>query len=204
MSIYSNLTEQDLINLRKLGEQQKNLRALKSKNRVLKPFHDIKSLSPITKKLHTINESIKKIGEVINKSNTENRNLQEILAVKIESEDENVHTNLWALPNSSILSDLMTKTLGSLMSSSNSLKINSSPSGAKIFSVTIYTLGGDRIRINDNIYDITPEIHKALSSTSYTGKTMKNGDDILTMYNFLRDLGYAGRGDRHANRKHSS
>ena len=29
MSIYSNVTEQDLINLRKLAEQQKNERALK-------------------------------------------------------------------------------------------------------------------------------------------------------------------------------
>ena len=31
MSIYSNVTEQDLINLRKLAEQQNNERALKTK-----------------------------------------------------------------------------------------------------------------------------------------------------------------------------
>ena len=52
MSIYSNVTEQDLINLRNLAEQQKNQRALKIKNRFLKQTHDIKlaeSLSPITK-----------------------------------------------------------------------------------------------------------------------------------------------------------
>ena len=36
MSIYSNVTEQDLINLRKLAEQQKEQRALKLKNRFLK------------------------------------------------------------------------------------------------------------------------------------------------------------------------
>ena len=36
MSIYSKVTEQDLINLRKLAEQQKNQRALKIKNRILK------------------------------------------------------------------------------------------------------------------------------------------------------------------------
>ena len=36
MSIYSNVTEQDLINLRKLAQQQKEQRALKIKNRILK------------------------------------------------------------------------------------------------------------------------------------------------------------------------
>ena len=54
MSIYSNVTEQDMINLRKLAQQQKEQRALKIKNRILKETHDIKlaeSLSPITKKL---------------------------------------------------------------------------------------------------------------------------------------------------------
>ena len=42
MSIYSNVTEQDLINLRKLAEQQKNQRALKIKNRILKQSHAVK------------------------------------------------------------------------------------------------------------------------------------------------------------------
>ena len=52
MSIYSNVTEKNLENLRKLADQQKNQRALKIKNRILKETHDIKlaeSLSPITK-----------------------------------------------------------------------------------------------------------------------------------------------------------
>ena len=54
MSIYSNVTEEDLINLRKLAEQQKEQRAIKIKNRIFKQTHDIKlaeSLSPFTKKL---------------------------------------------------------------------------------------------------------------------------------------------------------
>ena len=53
MSIYSNVTEQDLINLRKLTKQQKEQRAVKLKNRILKQTHDVKlskSLSPIIKK----------------------------------------------------------------------------------------------------------------------------------------------------------
>ena len=42
MSIYSNVTEQDLDNLRKLAEQQKEHRALKIKIRILKQTHDVK------------------------------------------------------------------------------------------------------------------------------------------------------------------
>ena len=88
MSIYSFVTEQDLTNLRKLAEQQKNHRASKIKNRILKQTHDInlaESLSPITKKLDTNNESTLKIGKDTNESNSEN--IQEIIFVEIESED---------------------------------------------------------------------------------------------------------------------
>ena len=74
MSFYSNVTEQDLINLRKLAEQQKEQRALKIKNKILKQTHDIKlaeSLSPITKRLDEVNESTQKLGEVIKESQPE-------------------------------------------------------------------------------------------------------------------------------------
>ena len=75
MSIFSNVTKQDLINLRKLAEQQKNQRALKVINRILKQSLDIKlaeSLSPITKKLEEINRTTKQLGEVIEKTQPEN------------------------------------------------------------------------------------------------------------------------------------
>ena len=201
MSIYSNVTDQDLINLRKLAQQQKEQRALKIKNRILKETHDVKlaeSLSPITKKFE---ESTKKITEVINPPNSENENKQEIVPVEIESEDENIQTNLRALPNSSLFSDQMTKTLGRLMSSANSLRMTPSTSGAKILGVTIITLGGDRIQIKDNIYDLTPEIYKALSDTGYNGENLKNEDDILMLYNIIRDIGYTGIRDRPSKRK---
>ena len=100
-----------------------------------------------------------------------------------------------------MFSDQMTKTLGRLMSSLNSLKIIASPSGPTILDVPIYTLGGDRIQIKDNIYDLTPEIYKALSDTGYTGKTMKNESDILMMNNIKNDLAYTGVGDRDSKRK---
>ena len=201
MSIYSNVTEQDMINLRKLAQQQKEQRALKIKNRILKETHDIKlaeSLSPITKKL---DETTKKLGDVIKESNSENEKNQEIVPVEIESEDENIQTRLRALPNSSMFSDQMTKTLGRLMSSANSLKITATPSGASILGVSIYTLGGDTIRIKGNDYDLTPETYKALSFTGYDGKTMKNENDILMLNNIINDLGYTGRGDIKSKRK---
>ena len=204
MSIYSNVTEKDLENLRKLAELQKNQRAEKIKNRILKETHDVKlaeSLSLITKKLDKINKYTKKIGNVIKTPNSENENNQEIVPVEIKSEDENIQTNLRALPNSSIFSDQMKKRLERLMSSANSLKIKSIPSGATILGVPINTLGGDRIQIKDNIYDLTPEIYKALSYIGYTGNTMKNENDILMLNNIIRDLGYTGIGDNKSKRK---
>ena len=53
MSDYSNVTEQDLNNLRRLAAKQKNQRAPKIKNRISNQTHDVKlaeSLSPITNK----------------------------------------------------------------------------------------------------------------------------------------------------------
>ena len=198
MSNYSNVTEQDLDNLRKLAQQQKEQRALKIKNRILKETHDIKlaeSLSPITKELKKSTENISKV--IKQSQSSENENNQEIVPVEIEpeSEDENIKTNLRALPNSSLFSDQMTKTLGSLMASANFLRTKSSPYGAEILGVPIITLGRDRIQIKDNIYDLTPEIYKALSYTGYTGKNLKNENDILMLYNIIRDIGYTGRGD---------
>ena len=71
MSSYSNVTEKDLYNLRKLAEQQKEQRALKIKNRILKQTHNKKiseSLSPITTRLDLVeNNKGEKIGEIIKK-----------------------------------------------------------------------------------------------------------------------------------------
>ena len=185
MSIYSNVTEKDLDNLRKLADQQKNQRSIKIKNRILKQTHDVKlaeSLSPITKKLDKINESTQNLGDVIKESNSE----------KI----------IKALPNSSQFSDSMRQMLGSLMNSKNSLKITQDESGrANILGVPIQISGADTIKINENIYELTSEIYNALSDTGYTGKTMKNKSDILMMDNIIRDLGYTGRDDRDSKRK---
>ena len=104
MSIYPDVTEQDLISLRKLAQQQKNQRAHKLKNRILKQTHEIKlaeSLSPITKKLDEVNQSTEKIGEVNKESNSENENNQEIVPVEFDShnsEGDSAQLNIRALP----------------------------------------------------------------------------------------------------------
>ena len=145
------------------------------------------SLGPITKKLEEINESTQKVGDIIKESNSENNNIQ---------------TNLKSLPNSSNFSISMRQMLGSLMNSHNSLKIIQDEfRQAKILGVAIQISGADTIKINEKIYVSTPEICKALSSTSYTGKTMKNEHDILMMNNIIGDLGYTGVGDKKWNRK---
>ena len=185
MSIYSNVTEKDLDNLRKLAQQQKEQRALKIKNRILKQTHDVQlaeSLSPITKKLDTINESTQKISDVIKESNSK--------------------VDIKALPNSSKFSIAMRQMIGSLMNSRNSLKITQDESGrTNILGVPIQISEGDAIKINENVYELTPEIYKALTYTTYKGNTMKDENDILRMYNIIRDLGYDGIGDRDSKRK---
>ena len=168
MSIYSNETEEDLDNLRKLAEQQKNDRALKIKNRILKQTHDVKlaePLSPITKKLDNINNT-KKIGDVIKESNS--------------------YDKIKVLPNSSKFSISMRQMIGSLRNSRNSLKISQDESGrANILGVPIQISEGDTKKINGNIYELTPEIYKALTYSTYTGNTMKDENDILMMYNII-------------------
>ena len=67
MSIYPNVTQQDLINLSKLAEQQKNQGATKIKSRILIQTHDIKlaeNLPPITTNLKKVNESTQKLGDI--------------------------------------------------------------------------------------------------------------------------------------------
>ena len=106
------------------------------------------------------------------------------------------------MPNISKFSNSKRELIGSLMKLQISLKKTQDESGkANILGVPIQISRADTRKINENIYDLTPEMYKALSSTSDTGKTMKNEDDVLLMYNFIRDLGYTGRGGKQTNRK---
>ena len=90
MSSYSDVTEQNLVNLRKLAEQQKNQRAPKLENGIFKQTHDqalAESLSPITKKLDEVKQSTQKLGEFVKENNTPQltiKNTQNALAKENE------------------------------------------------------------------------------------------------------------------------
>ena len=60
------------------------------------------------------------------------------------------------------------------------------------------------MKIKGNVYGITSEIHKALSSTGYSGEAMKSENDIIMMNNILRDVNYTGIKDRTSKKRHSS
>ena len=180
MSIYSNVTEKDMDNLRKLADQQKNERAMKIKNRILKQTHDIKlaeSLSPITKKLDEVSksaqESLTPINEKLDTINDSTQKVGDIIN----------HVNSSAL---------LKETFNSLSKESNALKlIKDENDKLSINGIPIKSLGGDQVLVNDNkVYDLSTEIHKALSNSTYTGKSMKNREDELKLYNFLRDIRY--------------
>ena len=193
MSIYSNVTEKDLDNLRKLADQQENERAPKIKNRILKQTHDIKlaeSLSPITKKLDELNKSAQKTLSPINeKLDNINESTQKVGDIIRDSN---------AIP-----SILLKDTFKSLSEASNSLKLNKDKDGdMSILGTPIKSLGGDKILVNDNnIYEFNSEIHKALSNSSYTGKSIKNENDRRNLYNFSTDIGYSGIRDEKTNQK---
>ena len=101
-------------------------------------------------------------------------------------------------PISSKFSNSMRQMLGSLMNSRNSLKVTQDESGTATISGTPSQISrADTLKVNENIYDMTPEIYKALTYPTYTGKNMKNENDISMMYNIIGDLGYTGVGDRY-------
>ena len=194
MSIYSNVTEKDLDNLRKPAKQQKNEQALKIKNRILKQTHDIKlaeSLSPITKKLDEVNKSTQESLTPINeKLDTINESTQKVGDIIKESNSEKE------------LSTPLKNTFKSLENTNTSLKLNKNEDGDyKILNTIIKPMVNDKILVKGNLYEFTPEIYKALSRTSYTGKSMRNEDDKKTLYNFLRVIEYNGRFDQKNSQK---
>ena len=98
------------------------------------------------------------------------------------------------------LSILSQETLKSWAKASNLLKLNQDKEGnMSILGIPVVSLGGDKIQVHDNIYELTPEIHKEISLTTYMGKSMKNENDQKTLCISLVYVGYTGDGDRKSN-----
>ena len=175
MSVYSNVTEQELDNLRKLAEQQKEQRALKIGNRILKQTHDIKlaeSLSPITKKLDTINESTKQLAEIVKKSDFED-GITQTPAIKNITGTQSFR-----------------ETLTHMKGSKNFFKLVEKDDGQVFwYIIPIKALGDNRISIKDQECDIKLNIQTYFTKTKLTTKNM-DGEDKLTVYDIQRNTGF--------------
>ena len=170
MSFYSNVTEQDLNNLRKLAEQQKNQRAEKIKNTILEKTHDAKlaeSLSPITKKL---DETSEKLGDVFRESN---QNLGNIIKENNTPQPaiENTPTPL-PIENEKLqpginYSTSLENTLSNMRDNSGFFNIEETDDGEIFWNgFPVEKMGGNKLKINEKIHNITPGIQKVLNETS--------------------------------------
>ena len=159
------MTEPDLDNLRKLAQQQKEQRAEKIKNRILKQTHDIKlaeNLSPITKKL---DETTKKLGDVIEEStqilgNVIEENNTPQLAIENTPIHQPIENN-----EGGVYSVELKNTLNKMTDNTGFFKTHyDQQRGWMINNIPIKSPGGTRIKINENEYDSTQGIRNVLTN----------------------------------------
>ena len=204
MSIYSNVSEQNLINLRKLAEQQKNQRALKIKNRILEKTHDKKlaeSLSPLTKRLDLIeNNKGEKIGDIIKKSESESETLA-IENTQTQPETpaiENTQTQAEtpAIENTQVqlgvLYDVsLENTLTNMKDKEKGFFKITEENGQRFWNGKPVNISGDsRIEIDGINFNITPDLQNVFTDT--TGKSLEklNKKENRTYKKLLDTLNY--------------
>ena len=202
MSIYSNVTEQDLSNLYKLADQQKNQRALKIKHRILKQTHDerlAESLSPITDKKEevnkSINESTQKLGDVIEKSQpaieyTPQPAIENTPQPAIENTPQPPNEN-----NEGVIYDVeIENTLNKMTDNTGFFKTYHDPQhGWMINNHPIKMLRGTKVEINKNKYNISPGIRDVLVDQSYDTAKLMTDNDKLIFRDILWKTGYYNR-----------
>ena len=191
MSIYSNVTEQDLINLRKLAEQQKIERALKIKNRILKQTHDKKlaeSLGPITERLDKVKESTEKIGDVIKESPQlaiENNQDDNQPQLPIENNQDDTQPGvLYNVSLENTLTNMKEKEKGFF-------KTTEDENGQRFWNGIPVEISGDsRIEIKGKDFNITPNLENVFTDT--TGRYLKKLDktETLTYKQLSKTLNY--------------
>ena len=172
MSIYSNVTEQDLINLRKVAEQQKEERAPKIKNKILKQTHNEKlaeSLKPITKRLDLIeNNKGETIGDIIKKSQEETPAIENTETQPETPAIENTQTQpgvLYEVSLENTLTNMKNKEKGFF-------KIREDKYGQRYWNgIPVNISGGSRIEIDGKNFNITPDLQNVFTDT--TGKSLK-------------------------------
>ena len=104
----------------------------------------------IIKKLKEVQNCTQKLKAVFKKPDSENEKQHQVLSVEIETfdESEKFKSNIRAVRNSSNFSHLLRETLGSLMRSRNSSRIEQNDSGqAKFLGVPIQVFGKNSLKI---------------------------------------------------------
>ena len=194
MSIYSNVTEQNLDNLRKLAEQQKNQRALKIKNRILKQTHDVKlaeSLSPSTDKLDeinkSINESTQELGDVIKKSLPTIENTPQ---PAIENTPQPAIEN-----NEAVIYDVeLENTLNNMKDNTGFFKIEERNNGDVFWKgFLVEKIGGNKIKIINNEYNITKGIQNVLTNKTYDIANSMTDNEEVVFRDILQKTNYINR-----------
>ena len=194
MSIYSNVTEQDLINLRKLAQQHQSQRVEKFKNRILEKTHDVKlakSLSPITKKLDEtseklgdfIKESNKNLGNFIKENNTPQPAIENT-PTSLPIENEKIQPGV-------IYTTSLENTLSNMRTNSGFLNIKETDDGEIFWNgFPVKKMGGNKLKINEKIHNITSGILKVLTETSNIPLKKLNGKDRKIFNNILESLDF--------------
>ena len=195
MSIYSNVTQVDLDNLRKLVEKQKNQRAEKIKNRILNQTHDVKlaeSLSPITTKLDetseklsdVFKESTQNLGNVIKDNSTPH------LAI------ENTPTTQQPIENNegNIYDKELENTLNKMKDNTGFFKTHHKPlSGWILNNFSIGTPGGTEVEVSGSKYDITPGLQKVFTDTKHETAKSRSDTEKVVFRDILSKTGYYSR-----------
>ena len=198
MSIYSNVTEQDLDNLRKLAEQQKNERALKIRNKILKQTHDKKladSLSPITEKLDKVRDDIKEstqnLGNVIKENNTPQLAIENTPTIQpaIENTPQPIEDN-----KGSVYSVELENTLNKMVDNTGFFKTHCDQQrGWVMNNIPIKSPRGTKIQIYENEYDLSKGIRNVLTKKTYNSTKSLNNNEKVVLRDFLSKTGYYTR-----------
>ena len=184
MSIYSNVTEQDLDNLRKLAEQQKEQRAIKIRNKILKQTHELKlaeSFSPITKNLDetskklddTIKESTQNLENVINENITPKPAIENTPTIQPATENTQTQPGvLYEVSLENTLTNMKDKEKGFL-------KITEDENVQRFWNgIPVEISSNSGIEIKGKYFNITPNLGNVFTDT--TGKSLKKLDKTET------------------------
>ena len=193
MSIYSNVTEQDMINLRNLEQQQKEQRALKIRNRILKQTHDKKlaeSLSPITDKL---DDTSKKLGEVIKENNTPQLAVENTPTIQPAIENTPIHQPIE--DNKGIVYSVeLENTLNNMKDNAGFFKTHyDEQRGWMLNNIPIKSPGGTKMQIYGDEYGLTKGIRNVLTKKTHKSIKSLTDNEKVVLRDFLSKTGYFSR-----------